>query len=113
MFPEQNYTQALHYHENNCLKHDFYIDFEKLDWQTFIISPKGYNAFHCFGRCHRNEKNLPNQAKISNNFPEFQKKPLCCVPLNYVNLPIMFYDKNGNIAIKNYPEMIISQCGCR
>src|ERR1700735_1763090 len=34
-----------------CTKHELYVDFEKIGWSTWIISPKGYNAFYCKGEC--------------------------------------------------------------
>jgi hypothetical protein len=95
-----------------CRKNDFYIDFTKLNWMKFIIAPPGYHAFNCFGTCYRSQ-DLPNHRKVTNSAPEFARKSLCCIPVQYSRLTIMFYDKSGNIVIKPYEDMIASACGCR
>ncbi|XP_044253995.1 bone morphogenetic protein 7-like [Tribolium madens] len=99
--------------ENNaCRRHDLYIDFQKLNWTKFIISPGGYNAYNCHGTCYRTEQ-LPNHKKTTSFFPELGRKTPCCAPTRYTPLAIMFYDRNGNIVMKFYPEMVVSACGCR
>ncbi|XP_072038425.1 bone morphogenetic protein 2-like [Amphiura filiformis] len=36
--------------ENLCQRQSMYVDFEKIGWSSWVISPKGYNAYHCTGR---------------------------------------------------------------
>ncbi|KYB27762.1 derriere protein [Tribolium castaneum] len=97
---------------NACRRHDLYVDFQKLNWMKFIISPAGYNAYNCHGTCYQTH-HLPNHHKTTNFFPELGRKSPCCGPTKYAPLPIMFYDRFGNVMIKFYDEMVISACGCR
>ncbi|KFW81240.1 Bone morphogenetic protein 2-B, partial [Manacus vitellinus] len=34
-----------------CQRHPLSVDFEEIGWSGWIISPRGYNAFHCKGSC--------------------------------------------------------------
>ncbi|KAK9870250.1 hypothetical protein WA026_006337 [Henosepilachna vigintioctopunctata] len=99
-----------------CNRIDYYIDFRKLHWSNFIIAPEGFMAYDCNGKCTRhNSASFSNHIRMLTTFQDIDTRfriP-CCVPIQFYSLPIMFYDKLGNIVIKVYKDMITARCGCR
>ncbi|KAL3265437.1 hypothetical protein HHI36_009640 [Cryptolaemus montrouzieri] len=111
-----NTTTSFTGAQKYCSKKDFYIDFRKLHWNNFIIAPEGFMAYDCQGKCAKqNIDNFSNHLKMLTTFQDVDRKirTPCCVPIEFYSLPIMFYDKNGNVVIKIYKNMIAKECGCR
>ncbi|XP_018571717.1 bone morphogenetic protein 7-like [Anoplophora glabripennis] len=94
----------------SCQKKEWTVSFKNLHWNDFIIAPDGFMAYDCTGKCLNAQTDNLNHVKLLRTF---NKRPSCCVPVDYLSSPIMFYDKWGNIAIKNYENMIVTKCGCR
>ncbi|KAJ7414349.1 bone morphogenetic protein 2-like protein [Willisornis vidua] len=102
-----------------CRRHPLFVDFEEIGWSGWIISPKGYNAFHCKGSCpfplgenmrptnHATVQSIINALKLS----EGVSTP-CCVPdkLNSINL--LYFDDHENVVLKQYDDMVAGSCGC-
>ncbi|XP_056640040.1 bone morphogenetic protein 5-like [Diorhabda sublineata] len=95
---------------SQCQIQEWVINFQKMGWDKFIIFPEQFSAFDCVGKCSTPDKNDTNHAKF---LYIFQKRSACCVPVWYKSLPIMYFDKFRDIAIKNYDKTIITKCGCR
>lgn len=95
---------------SECKKHRIFVDFKKFKWDQFIITPEGFSTYDCSGTCKVSDDNTINHLKLVNME---KKRSICCVPTKYSPFPIMFYDKFGNVVIKNYENMIAQQCGCR
>lgn len=82
-----------------------------MGWNNFIIHPKELVAHDCSGKCQDfMETSITNHLKLLN---VFQKRSGCCVPIRYGSIPIMYYDKYDNVVIKNYNDIIVTDCGCR
>lgn len=94
----------------SCQKKGWTVNFKSLHWDKFIITPDGFVAHDCSGKCMNSHSDLINHVKL---LRIFNKRPSCCIPVEYLPLPIMFYDKWRNVVIKNYENMIVSKCGCR
>ncbi|CAH0561070.1 unnamed protein product [Brassicogethes aeneus] len=103
--------KSMIYHKNQCQRKSWYIDFERLNWDKFIIYPEGYTAFDCFGKCYATDEEVNNNHIKLLNY--FKQRTSYCVPTSYLPLPIMFFDENGNVVLKNYEDMVATQCGCR
>ena len=105
---EPHYTAA-------CSKHIWYISFQELSWNDFIISPPGFMAFRCKGSCTAPGSSFTNHGLLANAFygTRNHAKVPCCVADSYRPLPIMYYDKNQNVVIKMYDDMIVESCMCR
>ncbi|XP_005531418.1 PREDICTED: bone morphogenetic protein 2-like [Pseudopodoces humilis] len=103
----------------SCQRYPLSVDFEEIGWSGWIISPRGYNAFHCKGSCpfplgenmrptnHATVQSIINALKLS----EGVSSP-CCVPdkLNSINL--LYFDDDENVVLKQYNDMVAGSCGC-
>lgn len=96
--------------EISCQRTEWNIDFSKLSWDSFIISPRNFTTYDCSGKCGNSFEESINHVKLLNIF---RKRSSCCVPIEYEALPIMYYDKYDNVVIKNYDNVIVTSCGCR
>jgi hypothetical protein len=39
--------------------------------------------------------------------------PACCVPRKMDSLTVLFFDNDGSVVLKTYPQMSVQSCGCR
>ncbi|XP_022912819.1 bone morphogenetic protein 2-like [Onthophagus taurus] len=102
---------------SGCNKQIWYISFQEMGWNNFILAPDGFMAFQCRGSCISTISSSPtttNHGLLKHLFHSFVyvKKP-CCVPDTYKSLVIMFLDRFQNVIIKNYDDMIVDSCACR
>ncbi|GFQ69649.1 bone morphogenetic protein 7 [Trichonephila clavata] len=103
----------------SCARHDLYIDFERIGWAAWIISPKGYNAFQCKGNCYfplgQNQRptNHATVQSIAHELGLTQSVKLpCCVPDRLVAISLLYFDEYGNVILKQYDDMVAAGCGC-
>ncbi|CAN7994222.1 unnamed protein product, partial [Ixodes hexagonus] len=103
----------------NCARHEMYVDFEKIGWSSWIISPKGYNAYFCKGRCSfpLGQDQLPtNHATVQSIVNELSLSPgvgtPCCVPNKLYSISLLYFDENENVVLKQYDDMVAASCGC-
>ncbi|XP_050498202.1 bone morphogenetic protein 7-like [Diabrotica virgifera virgifera] len=94
----------------HCQRQEWIINFQKMGWNKFIIFPEEFSAYDCVGKCLKPTGDNANHAKMLHIF---QKRSACCVPVSYEPLPIMYFDKFGNIAAKNYDNTVVAECKCR
>ncbi|TSK14487.1 Bone morphogenetic protein 2-A [Bagarius yarrelli] len=106
-------------HAVTCQRTPLYVDFVKLGWSGWIISPSGYNAFHCSGSCpfplsgslratnHAIVQSLVNTLKLSNKVG----RP-CCVPDTLQPISLLYFDDEENVVLKQYDDMVAGSCGC-
>ncbi|XP_018429791.1 PREDICTED: bone morphogenetic protein 2-A-like [Nanorana parkeri] len=102
-----------------CERKHLYVDFEDIGWAGWIISPKGYNAYHCKGTClfpmgqglgatnHATVQSIVHALKLNQDIGT-----PCCVPdrLNSINL--LYFDDEENVVLKQYDDMVATSCGC-
>ncbi|KAM4636526.1 bone morphogenetic protein 2-like [Discoglossus pictus] len=102
-----------------CQRKPLYVDFEEIGWAGWIISPKGYNAYHCKGTClfplgqglgatnHATVQSIVHALKLNKDIAT-----PCCVPdkLNSINL--LYFDDEENVVLKQYEDMVAMSCGC-
>ncbi|XP_042857175.1 bone morphogenetic protein 7-like isoform X2 [Penaeus japonicus] len=102
-----------------CKRRDMHVDFGSIGWSSWIVSPKGYNAFQCTGKCRfplGQNLNPTNHATVQSimhhagGYPRVAEP--CCVPSAYANLSLLFYDAEENVVLKQYDKMVALQCGC-
>ena len=113
---------------NNCRLFDFYVNFEDLGWNKWIIYPKSFNAFVCSGSCSiplisrqgrftKSKVQITNHAQIMSILefknPKIVKQMTKCVSTKLRPLNVMFLDERGLIKTKRYDDMIVEECGCR
>uniref|UniRef100_A0A8D2PUQ2 TGF-beta family profile domain-containing protein n=1 Tax=Zosterops lateralis melanops TaxID=1220523 RepID=A0A8D2PUQ2_ZOSLA len=102
-----------------CQRHPLSVDFEEIGWSGWIISPRGYNAFHCKGSCpfplgenmrptnHATVQSIINALKLS----EGVSSP-CCVPDKLYSINLLYFDDDENVVLKQYDDMVAGSCGC-
>lgn len=102
-----------------CQRHSLYIDFKELNWQDWILAPRGYHAYFCSGSCPwplTDSQNSTNHAVVQSIInsvnPDSVPKP-SCVPTELSSISMLYTNNENQVVIKNYPDMIVESCGCR
>nr|XP_056723579.1 bone morphogenetic protein 2-like [Euleptes europaea] len=102
-----------------CQLHPLSVDFEGIGWSGWIISPRGYNAFHCRGSCpfplgenmrptnHATVQSIINALKLSQDV-----SGPCCVPDKLFSINLLYFDDDENVVLKQYDDMVAGSCGC-
>lgn len=105
--------------KRTCSRNDLYVDFEKIGWSGWIISPKGYDAHHCKGECpfplgqnqeptnHATVQSIVHALRIGNNVAT-----PCCVPNKLYSISLLYFDDDENVILKQYDDMVAVSCGC-
>ncbi|XP_055514319.1 anti-dorsalizing morphogenic protein [Leucoraja erinacea] len=102
-----------------CQRYPLYVDFEEIGWSGWIISPRGYNAYHCKGACvfplgqnmrptnHATVQSIINALKLTNGVAT-----PCCVPDKLFSINLLYFDDDENVVLKQYDDMVAGSCGC-
>ncbi|KAJ0012013.1 hypothetical protein NQD34_012988 [Periophthalmus magnuspinnatus] len=102
-----------------CQRHPLYVDFEEIGWSGWIISPRGYNAYHCKGSCpfplgqnmrptnHATVQSIIYALKLLKGV----EMP-CCVPDKLFSINLLYFDDAENVVLKQYNDMVAGSCGC-
>ena len=102
-----------------CARHELYVDFEEIGWSGWIISPKGYNAYHCKGQCpfplgqnqkptnHATVQSIVHALKIVKGV-----ETPSCVPNKLYSISLLYFDEDENVILKQYDDMVAASCGC-
>lgn len=103
----------------NCARHQMYVDFDEIGWSGWIISPKGYNAYHCKGECpfplgqsqkptnHATVQSIVHALKVGKGV-----STPCCVPNKLFSISLLYFDDDENVILKQYDDMVAASCGC-
>uniref|UniRef100_G3X3L6 TGF-beta family profile domain-containing protein n=1 Tax=Sarcophilus harrisii TaxID=9305 RepID=G3X3L6_SARHA len=103
-----------------CQKAPLYVDFEKIGWSKWVISPKGYQANYCRGKClfplgHGAEAS--NHACFLSFVVRFKLDPNVsrpsCVPRKLNSINLLYYDDFNNVVLKQYKDMVADSCSCQ
>ncbi|XP_028831441.1 anti-dorsalizing morphogenic protein [Denticeps clupeoides] len=102
-----------------CQRQPLYVDFEEIGWSGWIVSPRGYNAYHCKGSCpfplgqnmrptnHATVQSIINALKLTKGI----EMP-CCVPDKLFSINLLYFDDDENVVLKQYDDMVAGSCGC-
>uniref|UniRef100_UPI00398F76BC anti-dorsalizing morphogenic protein n=1 Tax=Pristiophorus japonicus TaxID=55135 RepID=UPI00398F76BC len=102
-----------------CQRYPLYVDFEEIGWSGWIISPRGYNAYHCKGSCvfplgqnmrptnHATVQSIINALKLTKGVAS-----PCCVPDKLFSINLLYFDDDENVVLKQYDDMVAGSCGC-
>ncbi|XP_073704594.1 anti-dorsalizing morphogenic protein [Garra rufa] len=116
-------ARSLDYDENGekmpCQRLPLYVDFEEIGWSGWIVSPRGYNAYHCKGSCsfplgqnmrptnHATVQSIINALKLTKGI-----ETPCCVPDKLFSINLLYFDDDENVVLKQYDDMVAGSCGC-
>uniref|UniRef100_A0A3Q2XNL4 Bone morphogenetic protein 2-like n=1 Tax=Hippocampus comes TaxID=109280 RepID=A0A3Q2XNL4_HIPCM len=107
-------------HSRSCQRVSLFVDFEEIGWSGWIISPRGYNAYHCKGSCpfplggnlratnHATVRSIMHALKLSVDEVEAP----CCVPDKLQSISLLYFDDEENVVLKQYDDMVALSCGC-
>ncbi|XP_076838045.1 anti-dorsalizing morphogenic protein [Brachyhypopomus gauderio] len=120
---ERRHARSLDYDEIPekvpCQRMPLYVDFEEIGWSGWIVSPRGYNAYHCRGSCpfplgqnmrptnHATVQSIIYALKLS----KAVEMP-CCVPDKLFSINLLYFDDEENVVLKQYDDMVAGSCGC-
>ncbi|XP_046361660.1 bone morphogenetic protein 2-like [Haliotis rufescens] len=102
-----------------CSKQQMYVDFDEIGWSGWIISPKGYNAYHCTGECpfplgqsqkptnHATVQSIVHALRVGKDVGT-----PCCVPNKLYSISLLYFDDDENVILKQYDDMVAATCGC-
>ncbi|KAJ3658866.1 hypothetical protein Zmor_010583 [Zophobas morio] len=113
-------TQVKKIRRNTCRRKPLYIDFTEINFDMWIVQPRGYEAYQCQGKCfypvaeHLNPtKHAIVQALLHSVSPSKVSRS-CCVPTNLDSISILYVDNNGVLTYRYaYKDMVVLECGCR
>uniref|UniRef100_A0A4W6ECL8 Anti-dorsalizing morphogenic protein n=1 Tax=Lates calcarifer TaxID=8187 RepID=A0A4W6ECL8_LATCA len=103
----------------SCQRLPLYVDFEEIGWSGWIVSPRGYNAYHCKGSCpfplgqnmrptnHATVQSIINALKLIKGI-----ETPCCVPDKLFSINLLYFDDDENVVLKQYNDMVAGSCGC-
>lgn len=104
---------------SGCNRFEMYVDFEQIGWSDWILSPKGYRAFYCKGRCdfplgqnkhpsnHATVQSIVNKLNLVDGVPEPS-----CVPNELSAFLLLYRDDGGSVVLRRYANMVADSCGC-
>lgn len=104
----------------SCQRVPLFVDFEEIGWSGWIISPRGYNAYHCKGSCpfplggnlratnHATVRSIMHALKLSTD----EVGVPCCVPDRLQSISLLYFDDEENVVLKQYDDMVALSCGC-
>ncbi|XP_067010499.2 uncharacterized protein [Anabrus simplex] len=103
-----------------CQRKRLMVDFAEFGWDTFIVSPKIFDAYYCSGACPfplNKTLNPTNHATIQSLVHVIGREPgvpaPCCVPDQLSPISMLYLDDNQNVVLKTYPAMSVNSCACR
>jgi len=107
--------------ETICSLQPLEVNLKEIGWGSTVISPVKYQANYCSGSCSfpmSQAENPSNHATVlsilarkqlgETNIPE-----ACCVPRKMDSLTLLYFDVDGSVVLKTYPQMAVKSCGCR
>ncbi|XP_074518622.1 bone morphogenetic protein 2 [Halichoeres trimaculatus] len=109
-----------HGRAQSCQRVPLFVDFEEIGWSGWIISPRGYNAYHCKGSCpfplggnlratnHATVRSIMHALKLSGD----EVGAPCCVPDKLQSISLLYFDDEENVVLKQYDDMVALSCGC-
>ncbi|KAJ8278628.1 hypothetical protein COCON_G00056940 [Conger conger] len=118
----QRSARSLDYEDDQqmpCQRLPLYVDFEEIGWSGWIVSPRGYNAYHCKGSCpfplgqnmrptnHATVQSIINALKLTKGI-----ETPCCVPDKLFSINLLYFDDDENVVLKQYDDMVAGSCGC-
>ena len=104
--------------QGQCCKQRFYVSFQKLGWDDWIIAPGGYYANYCRGDCSGPRTPDTFYTYYTHVIEELRKvngmsgiQP-CCAPLKFSSMSLIYFGPDSNIIKRDLPKMVVDECGC-
>lgn len=101
-----------------CRKENLYVNFEDLNWQDWMIIPRGYSANFCAGECNfpmKPDMFATNHAMIQLlvALKDPSKAPLpCCAPSKLAPISLIYRIDDKTYVLKTKKNMSVESCAC-
>ena len=95
------------------------VNLKEVGWGRTVISPLSYQANYCSGSCSfplsqgENPTNHATVLTILARKTGLEVPEACCVPKKMESLTILYFDSDGSVVLKTFPQMSVKSCGCR
>jgi len=115
--------------EHECQLQELRVDLRAVGYGKRIISPRRYSANYCKGSCNFPMKKsvsptnhatvlsilqAANTNKDDHLADEEDDLPAaCCVPRKLDSVTLLYFDRDGSVVLKSYPQMAVTSCACR
>lgn len=104
--------------DDTCQRVALYVDFNELGLTENIVSPLGFKAYQCKGKCSSTQqKKFPNRSPL---MALLEKKSgikiddeACCVPTKLGSISLLYMNKNSKVVLRNIDGMVVEECGCQ
>ncbi|XP_051540708.1 bone morphogenetic protein 10-like [Myxocyprinus asiaticus] len=104
----------------DCKRAELYVDFKDIGWDSWVVTPAGYQAYTCRGVCNyplapevTPTKHAIIQTLLNLKSPQ-RASQACCVPTKLEPISLLYENKNGVVVLKHkYEGMVVMECGCR
>lgn len=105
--------------QSGCSLKPLEVDLKSVGWEGSVISPLSYQANYCSGSCSfplsqgENPTNHATVLTILARKTDQEVPAACCVPKKMESLTILYFDSDGSVVLKTFPQMSVKSCGCR
>ena len=102
-----------------CSLKSLEVNLKEVGWGRTVISPLSYQANYCSGSCSfplslaENPTNHATVLTILSRKAGLDLPAACCVPKKMDSLTILYFDTDGSVVLKTFPQMSVKSCGCR
>ncbi|XP_018012955.1 inhibin beta chain [Hyalella azteca] len=103
----------------HCCKEEFYVSFSELNWDDWILAPKGYHANFCRGSCDSMYQTADSLHTAYAHVMEEARRvrepgaiSQCCAPTRFSPMTLIYIDENKSIIKRDVPRMVVEECGC-
>ncbi|XP_064477300.1 growth/differentiation factor 8-like [Ornithodoros turicata] len=104
---------------SRCCRESFYVSFDEIGWNSWIVHPAGYSANYCRGSCvHDISTNkyhhttVLQKVLLSSTQTPTPSLSLCCTPSRLSSISLIYLDSDGTMKQKSLPNMVVEACEC-
>lgn len=111
-------TDCTSGHESRkCCRYNLWVSFKDIGWDSWIVSPEGFDAFYCKGKCSGRFKPANTHTLVQTALRKKANMTLpkpCCVPKKLTPLSLYHYDDSDppELVLTTHKGMIVKSCAC-
>jgi hypothetical protein len=100
-----------------CQRRRLFVNFRSIN-VNWVIAPSGFTANYCRGTCPEilsSYFNPTNHAILQSLLHHRYSKRIpstTCVPTKLHSLTLLYIAEGGTITLREFPDMVVSRCGC-
>jgi len=109
-----------------CRRKSMIVDTTKIGWDSYVLSPRIFDAYRCEGKCGAYSSQATNtqtnhavlQAILAQLGTVQDGKPIkapCCAPSAFENKTLLLFRKvkgQDVIGLEDFTDMVVKSCAC-